>query len=203
MKLLVSTMIFGWTGVILFLFLSFSYQKLAKSNEFALVHIVMAIMYATWLPLPFTLNHILKIEYLQIGTIFGIVYLLLLVSAMTLQAGHITFIVKENDNRGITDIQGEYMMFTLSNPLEATVNIFKCIWALFLALAFWNQNERIMAVIMLFFSFLIFYYLAIVLNTVMVKQMKLFSWVKQNIYFTNLETFSFFFVLLIYLTLVP
>lgn len=196
-------MIFGWTGVILFLFLSFSYQKLAKSNEFALVHIVMAIMYATWLPLPFTLNHILKIEYLQIGTIFGIVYLLLLVSAMTLQAGHITFIVKENDNRGITDIQGEYMMFTLSNPLEATVNIFKCIWALFLALAFWNQNERIMAVIMLFFSFLIFYYLAIVLNTVMVKQMKLFSWVKQNIYFTNLETFSFFFVLLIYLTLVP
>ncbi|WP_405100234.1 hypothetical protein [Oceanobacillus sp. FSL H7-0719] len=201
--MLVSTMIFGWTGVILFLFLSFSYQKLAKSNEFALVHIVMAIMYATWLPLPFTLNHILKIEYLQIGTIFGIVYLLLLVSAMTLQAGHITFIVKENDNRGITDIQGEYMMFTLSNPLEATVNIFKCIWALFLALAFWNQNERIMAVIMLFFSFLIFYYLAIVLNTVMVKQMKLFSWVKQNIYFTNLETFSFFFVLLIYLTLVP
>lgn len=203
MKLLVSTMIFGWTGVILFLFLSFSYQKLAESNEFALVHIVMAMMYATWLPLPFTLNHILKIEYLQIGTIFGIVYLLLLVSAMTLQAGHITFIVKENDNRGITDIQGEYMMFTLSNPLEATVNIFKCIWALFLALAFWNQNERIMAVIMLFFSFLIFYYLAIVLNTVMVKQMKLFSWVKQNIYFTNLETFSFFFVLLIYLTLVP
>jgi hypothetical protein len=196
-------MIFGWTGVILFLFLSFSYQKLAESNEFALVHIVMAMMYATWLPLPFTLNHILKIEYLQIGTIFGIVYLLLLVSAMTLQAGHITFIVKENDNRGITDIQGEYMMFTLSNPLEATVNIFKCIWALFLALAFWNQNERIMAVIMLFFSFLIFYYLAIVLNTVMVKQMKLFSWVKQNIYFTNLETFSFFFVLLIYLTLVP
>lgn len=203
MKLLVSTMIFGWTGVILFLFLSFSYQKLAESNEFALVHIVMAMMYATWLPLPFTLNHILKIEYLQIGTIFGIVYLLLLVSAMTLQAGHITFIVKENDNRGITDIQGEYMMFTLSNPLEATVNIFKCIWALFLALAFWNQNERIMTVIMLFFSFLIFYYLAIVLNTVMVKQMKLFSWVKQNIYFTNLETFSFFFVLLIYLTLVP
>lgn len=196
-------MIFGWTGVILFLFLSFSYQKLAESNEFALVHIVMAIMYATWLPLPFTLNHILKIEYLQIGTIFGIVYLLLLVSAMTLQAGHITFIVKENDNRGITDIQGEYMMFTLSNPFEATVNIFKCIWALFLALAFWNQNERVMAVIMLFFSFLIFYYLAIVLNTVMVKQMKLFSWVKQNIYFTNLETFSFFFVLLIYLTFVP
>lgn len=195
-----STMILGWIGIIIFLIILLSFRRMAKNNEFALLHILMALMYAMWLPLPFTLIRILKAEYLQIGAIFGLVYLLMLVITMTFQAGHITFIVKKNEDKLITAMQGEYMMFTLSNPFEALVNVFKCIWALFLALAFWNQNESVMAILMTVFSLLIFYYLAIMINSVLVKQMKLFSKVKPNMYLTNIETFLFFLALLIYIT---
>lgn len=196
----VSTLILGWIGIIIFLIILLSYRRMAKNNEFALLHMLMALMYAMWLPLPFTLIRILKADHLQIGAIFGVVYLFMLVITMTFQAGHITFIVKKNDDKLITPIQSEYMMFTLSNPFEALVNVFKCMWALFLALAFWDQNESMMAILMTVFSLLIFYYLAIMINSVLVKQIKLFSKVKPNMYLINIETFLFFFALLIFIT---
>ncbi len=201
--MLLTTTILGWIGIIMFLGIMLSYRWITRNNEFALLHILLAFMFAMWLPLPFTLVHILNVEYLRIGAIFGTVYLLMLVVTMTLQAGHIAFIEKTNDGKEIPAVQGQYMMSTLSDPFEGLANIFKCIWGLFLALAFWQESERILAVSMFLFCLFIFYYLAITINTVLVKQVKLFSQVKANIYLTNLETFLFFLVLVIFITVMP
>lgn len=86
---------------------------MAKNNEFAFLHFLLAWMYAFWLPVPLALNQLLDFDYLQTGNIFGFLYLIMLILTMVLQMGHITYIVKNNTGQAITDKQGEYMMATL------------------------------------------------------------------------------------------
>ncbi|MBP1971505.1 hypothetical protein J2Z83_003656 [Virgibacillus natechei] len=198
--MLISTMTLGWIGVLLFLTIIFTVQKMMKNNEFAFIHILMALMYAMWLPLPLALNQLLNSEILQVGTIFGFVYLIMLVITMALQTGHITYLVKHNDDKSITDEQGNYMMATLSNPFESLLGVFKCIWAIFLGITFWNSGEMVMAGLMFLFSLLLFYYLVILLDKSLVKRIKLFSKVKPNPYIINLETLFFFIILMSYIS---
>ncbi len=199
--MLISTMILGWIGVIIFLILIFTYQMLVKSNEFAFLHLIMTIMYAMWFPLPLVLYDLLNSDVLLVGTLFGLAYLFSLVISMALQTGHIAFITKNNKDYSITDKLGEYMMSTLSNPLESLLGVFKGIWAIFLGIAFWQNDEMLMASIMLIFASFIIYYLFIMLDTSLVKRVKLFSKIKPNPYFVNLETLLFFIILMSYITL--
>lgn len=198
--MLISTIILGWIGILIFLIIALAFHILVKNNEFAFLHILMALMYAMWFPLPLALYQLLNSKLLQVGTIFGLVYLIMLVITMTLQTGHIAYIVKLNDNKSITDKQGDYMMATLSNPFEGLANVFKSIWALFLGITFWSNGELLMANIMLLFSLLIFYYLFIVLDKSLKKRIKFFSKVKTNTVLINFETLFFFIVLMSYIT---
>ena len=189
--LITSAVILGWLGVLLYLGLALSFQKLAKLNEYALIHLIMAILYALWLPLPVALYMLLPSEPLMTGIIFGLAYLFMLIITMALQAGYIAYIMKTPSQ------QGEYMMATLSNPFEKLANLFKSIWALFLAIAFWTAGELFMVVIMTLYSLLFFYYLSLLLSATIVRQIPR---VKPNMYVTNLETLLFFIILLGYLS---
>lgn len=173
---------------------------MAKNNEYALIHILMAIMYAMWLPLPITLFQLLNSDVLVVGTVFGFVYLLMLVSTMALQTGHISFIVKHNDDHAITDKHGDYMMATLTNPYESLIGVFKSIWAIFLGITFWMSGEILMAILMTLFGLLLIYYLFIMLDASLVKRVNLFSKVKPNPFVINLETLFFFVILTSYIT---
>lgn len=198
--MLISTIILGWIGILIFLIIVFTFHKLIKNNEFAFLHILLALMYAMWFPLPLTLYQLLNSKILQVGTIFGLVYLFMLVITMTLQTGHISYIVKHNDNKLITDEHRDYMMATLSNPFEGIANVFKSIWALFLGITFWNSGEILMASVMFLFTLLFFYYLFIILDTSLIKRFKFFSNAKANTFLINLETLFFFIVLMSYIT---
>ncbi|MDR4314294.1 Uncharacterised protein [Niallia circulans] len=198
--MLISTIIMGWIGIIIFLIIVFTFQKKAKSNEFAFMHILMALMYAMWLPLPLALNQLLNSESLQVGSIFGLAYLFMLIISMSLQTGHITYMVKHNDDKSITESQGNYMMATLSNPFELVANIFKCIWSVFLCITFWKDEQVIMTSLMFLFSLLLFYYLFIMLDTSLLKRVKVLSKVKANPFIINLETLFFFIILMSYIT---
>lgn len=198
--MLISTIIMGWIGIIIFLIIVFTFQKMAKSNEFAFMHILMALMYAMWLPLPLALNQLLNSESLQVGSIFGLAYLFMLIISMSLQTGHITYMVKHNDDKSITESQGNYMMATLSNPFELVANIFKCIWSVFLCITFWKDEQVIMTSLMFLFSLLLFYYLFIMLDTSLLKRVKVLSKVKANPFIINLETLFFFIILMSYIT---
>ncbi len=199
--MLISTGILGWIGILIFLIIIFTFLKLIKRNEFAFLHISMAFMYAMWFPLPVALYELLNSKLLLVGTIFGFIYLMLIVITMTLQAGHLTFMLKHNPNNSITNTHGDYMMSTLSNPFEGVANIFKSIWALFLGFAFWSNGDVFLASIMFLFTSLIFYYLPLVVATTLLEPIKLFSKVKNNTFFVNIETLLFFVVLISYLTL--
>ena len=196
----ISTVAFGWVGILIFLIIAFTFRKLVENNEFAFLHILMALTYAMWFPLPLTLYQLLNAKILQTGTIFGLMYLIMIVITMTLQTGHIAYLVKQVDDASISNKHSDYVMATLSKPFEGLANVFKSIWALFLGITFWNNGEMVMANIMFLFSSLIFYYVFLVLDESLLKGIKFFSKAKANTFFINLETLCFFIVLMSYIT---
>ncbi|MGF3073650.1 hypothetical protein ACQV2T_08940 [Facklamia sp. P13069] len=200
--MLFSTIIFGWIGILIFLLILFNFKKMTENNEYALLHLMQAIMYAMWLPLPFVLYQLLDSDILLVGSVFGSVYLILLVAGMALQTGHIAFLAKYNEDKKISDSQTNYMMATLSLPYEGLVNFFKCLWAIFLGLCFWQKGEGIMAVVMFLFGLFIFYYPIIILDASLVKSVKLFEKIKPNTVLVNVETFLFFLTLMVYITFI-
>ena len=195
--MLYSTILLGWVGILIFLIIIFSLRSLVKNNEYGLIHILMAIMYAMWLPVPLALYFVLDIDFLIVGSTFGFVYLMMLVMTMALQTGHIAYVRKQND---VPLINANNIMATLSNPFEALANVFKSIWALFLGVSFWSIGATTMAVIMFLSSSLIFYYLILAINTSLVKQIDIFSKVKANSVVTNFETLLFFIALMSYIS---
>ncbi|WP_262173646.1 hypothetical protein [Saccharococcus sp. Marseille-Q5394] len=199
--MLISTMILGWIGVLLYLIIIFTFKKMARSNEYAFLHLLMALMYAMWLPLPLALHQLIESDALLVGTVFGLAYLIMLVISMVLQTGHIAFISKCNEDYSITEKHTEYMMATFTKPFESLLGIFKSIWALFLAISFWQSDEYTTAIIMFLFGLFIFYYLLITLDASLVKRVKLLSKVKPNVVIVNLEIVAFFIILMSYVTL--
>ncbi|MGX7107910.1 hypothetical protein [Facklamia miroungae] len=116
------------------------------------MHLLLALMYAMWLPLPIVLYRLLESDLLLVGAVFGFVYLILLVAGMVLQTGHLAYISQHNEDGAIKDSYINYMMATLSHPYEGLVNVFKCIWAVFLGITFFNNGEVLMAGLMFLFG---------------------------------------------------
>lgn len=198
--MLYSSIILGWIGIAIFLIIVITFQKMMRSNEFALLHMLMAIMYSMWFPLPILLYQLQNTDVLLAGTLFGLAYLFSLVISMVLQTGHIAFFVKNNEDHVISNKMGDYMMATLTNPLESFLNICKCIWALFLGIAFWQNGEIVMSIIMFTFTLFIFYYILIMLDAILTKRLRLLSKVRPNPIIVNLETLLFFITLMYYVT---
>ncbi|MGP4072051.1 hypothetical protein ACTWQB_05805 [Piscibacillus sp. B03] len=194
-----STIILGWIGVIIYLMIMFTYQKLAKHNEYGFIHMLMALMYTLWLPIPIVLYKLIDLELLLVGTIFGTVSLIMMLMTMTFQTGHIVFLTKQTEQK-IPDSTGNYMMATLSNPFEVLANVLRMVWAIFLALSFWSINQIAMAMIMSTFSLLSIYYLLMMIDTSLVKRVTFLEKFKPNMILVNSETLSFFSILVIYLT---
>ncbi|WP_404451517.1 hypothetical protein LG329_14435 [Virgibacillus necropolis] len=194
------TIILGWVGIALFITLAATFQGLAKRNEFGFIHLIMAFMYAMWLPLPLALGESLNEEFLIVGTIFGEVYLIMIIITMTLQTGHLVHSAKQENDKELWEERVDWMMDTLTSPYEVLANIFKSVWAIFLAVAFWNESNMFMGSLMSLFSLLIVYFFIILLNSSLVHPIKFLSKVKPNPFIFNLETILFFLSLMIYIT---
>jgi hypothetical protein len=193
--MVLSAVILGWIGILIFLIIALTFNKLMNNNEFGFLHILMAFMYAMWLPLPIVMTHLLKNDALQIGMIFGIIYLCMMVITMAFQTGHIVHTEREGNKSIAQEERSNHMMATLSGPFELLANILKCIWALFLAIAFWENNHFILTVIMSLFSLLIVYFLPILIDISLLKRITFFGKFKPNPYLFNIETLCFFLIL--------
>lgn len=199
--MLLSAVILGWIGILIFLFIATTINKLVKNNEFGFLHILMAIMYAMWVPIPIAMTHLLNNEALQVGMIFGIIYLSMMIITMAFQTGHIVHIERESKKSTTQEERSNHMMATLSGPFELLANILKCMWALFLTIAFWENNNFLLAIIMSLFCLLIVYFLAILVDISLLKRIKFFGRFKPNPYFFNVETFCFFLILVSFISL--
>ncbi|NAP01739.1 hypothetical protein FRY77_38025 [Halomonas sp. MG34] len=133
--MLLSTVILGWIGIGVFVTILLTFMKLMKNKEQGLLHVVMGFMYAMWLPLPFALYFEQEQELLLTGSIFGFVYLLMLVITMGFQAGHIVHIVKQEQSE-IWEERATWMLDTFSSSYENLAGVFKSVWSIFLAISF-------------------------------------------------------------------
>ena len=112
--IIISTLLLGWIGIILFLFLAVTFPKLAKNNEFGFIHILMAMMYAMWLPIPIALYEILHTASLKVGMIFGLVYLSMMIITISFQTGHIVHSEKVSQPQAIS----KHLMATYQDHLN-------------------------------------------------------------------------------------
>jgi len=195
-QIITSTLVLGWIGILLFLILAITFPVLAKNNEFGLIHIIMAFMYAMWLPIPIMMYEILHNSILKIGMIFGLVYLSMMIMTMSLQTGHIVHSEKESQSQTISN----HMMATLSGPFELMANILKSIWVFFLAVAFLEQQYVVMASLMGTISLLIIYFFLLLVKNSLIKPNKFLKRMVVNPYFLNLEMFCLFLSLIIFIS---
>lgn len=196
--IIISTLVLGWIGILLFVILAVTFPKLAKNNEFGFIHILMAFMYTMWLPIPITLYEILHTTSLKVGMIFGLVYLSMMIITMSLQTGHIVHSAKESQSQAISN----HFMEILSGPFELMANIVKSIWVLFLAVAFWEQEYVMMANLMGIIGILIIYFVLLLIKESLLKPNIILNRIVGNPYFFNIEVFCLFVSLLIFLTFI-
>lgn len=199
--MVLSTVILGWIGILLFFVIAITFNNLLKNNEFGFLHILMAVMYVMWVPIPIAMTHLLNSEALQVGMIFGIIYLSMLIMTMALQTGHIVHIERESHKSTTQVERSNHMMATLSGPFEILANILKCMWAFFLTIAFWQNDNFLMAIIMSLFCLLIVYFLAILVDISLLKRIKFLGRFKPNPYFISVETLCFFLILMIFISI--
>ena len=192
------TIIFGWLGMILYASIAVFYIGLMKRGEFALIHTLFALTFAMWLPLPLAIYKTEMSEMLLVGTLFGSLYLIMMIITMTLQAGHLAYI---SGNTEINAKSANHLMTILSSPFEAMANVLKCIWALCLGLAFWANGLKWLALLLFLISLFGVYYLLLVLKASIKKRGTFVDYIKGNVYWSNAETLLLFGSLLCYLTL--
>lgn len=197
--MIASALICGYIGIFIFIIVAVSFQKMNQNEEYGLIHLLMALMYAVWLPIPIAIYILTESELLIIGSIFGIVYLSMLVITMIIQTGHLVHSVKEARKSGSWEERDTWMFAVFAGPYEVFANVLKGIWALFLAITFWETGEFLMGSLMSLFSLLSIYYLLLLVKTSMVRQYKYLDKIKANPYLLNLETIVFFVVLVVYI----
>ncbi|CDO02598.1 hypothetical protein BN988_01071 [Oceanobacillus picturae] len=198
--MLLSTVILGWIGIGVFVTILLTFMKLMKNKEQGLLHVVMGFMYAMWLPLPFALYFEQEQELLLTGSIFGFVYLLMLVITMGFQAGHIVHIVKQEQSE-IWEERATWMLDTFSSSYENLAGVFKSVWSIFLAISFWLNGETWIAILMSLFSLMIIYYVNNLVNQSTIKRIKFLEKLKPNPFIYNIEALLFFLTLMIYITM--
>lgn len=197
---MMGAIVLGWIGLALFIGLLCTYRTLMEHNEYALIHLWMVLMYTMWLPIPVVYDRMMNVEQYVIGAIFGTVYLLLLIIGLLLQTGHLVFTLKHQEKEKISNEIAQYMMVTLSHPLEAFANVLRGGWAISLSVAFWQNEALIWSIVMMIWAVGTLYYIAISLDASLVKRFKILERVKPHPLFVNIDTGLFFTVVMSYVT---
>lgn len=195
-----ASIVLGWIGLIIYAIIFVTFQKMLKHKEHSLLHLLMAFMYSAWLPLPIVLYQLLDFEALLVGTIFGYPYLIIMILSMSLQTSHIIHILKQDESIEWEE-RAEWMMETLSGTTEGLANLLKSIWALFLAMAFWQIDQPIMAFSLLLFVLMGVYVLLLLIRSNTYKQINILKKIKGNPIVFNIENIIFFTILMVYLTI--
>jgi hypothetical protein len=200
MPMLITTLAFGWIGILLFLLLAIFLQVLSQKNEFALIHVLLIFIFTCWLPVAFSLVFFISGWTAEIGTLFCVLALIIFIIAMSLQTGHIVYSNKHSkDNKDLWEANDEWMMNLLSDPIEMIAGIFNWIGAIFIGAALLHNNHLFFAVIIFILSFQIFYCFALLFRTCLNYPPKVIQSIKPNSVILNLGLFLYYIVLLLFL----
>jgi hypothetical protein len=140
-------------------------------------------------------------DFLMIGTIFGVLSLLLFIFTMLLQAGHLSYSAKvQGTDKILWENRDEWMLNGLLGGLvELTAGFLKGIWAIFLTICFKLNEQTIFFMIGIVYCILTLFYLNMLFNSSINKKPKFLKYLKLNTVVMNLENVVWFAVLLIWL----
>jgi hypothetical protein len=192
--------IMGWLGILTYLLLILAANKLLKNGESALLHLIICFAFIFFTPLPLYIGTNIHNQYFLLSTVFGYLFLIMIIITMALQVGHLSYSNKQQNNE-IWEERDNWMIHgMLGDVFESIVNVVFHIWILLLAVGFFLVHNFVMGTIMTIFSLFIIRSLGILLNVVIKKPTRLFKVFKMNSTITTIETFIFFLILVCWMT---
>ncbi|MFT8312086.1 MAG: hypothetical protein ABF629_13055 [Sporolactobacillus sp.] len=198
--MLITTLAFGWIGVMLFLLLAVFLKMLTKKNEFALIHLLLIFIFTCWLPVAFSLVFFISGWAARIGTLFCVLALIIFIIAMALQTGQIVYSNKHSkENIDRWEANDEWMMSMLSDPIEMFAGIFNWVGAIFIGLSLLQNNHSFFAAIIFLLSIQLIYCFALLFRTCLNTPPKVIQSIKPNPMILNLGLFLYYIVLLMFL----
>ncbi|MCL1631493.1 hypothetical protein M3N64_05960 [Sporolactobacillus sp. CPB3-1] len=199
-----STILFGGLGILLFLLLAFLLPILSRNNEYALIHVFLIFIFASWLPVVFSCAFFLGDWAAKIGSLFGTVALIIFIVAMALQTGHIAYVNQhEEENEDLWASRDDWMMQMLSDPIELFAGIFFWLSALFVGVSLLNAHHSAFAAAVFVLSLQLPYCGVLLFRTCLNHPPKLLQRIKPNSVVLNLGLFLYLFVVLLFMLMNP
>ncbi|MTI67993.1 MAG: hypothetical protein FH753_15530 [Firmicutes bacterium] len=159
-------------------------------------------MFICWLPIPFVIYLELKTyNFLFIGALLGTVSLIIYIITMILQASHLSYSKGlAYENKDLWERNDDWMINgLLGSQVELLAGLLKGIWIIFLTLTFWLDGQIIFSIIGIVYSLFVVIYLLKLLDTSLIREIKILKEFPINPLVINLETSSWFLILLIWL----
>ncbi|WLD94077.1 hypothetical protein [Alkalihalobacillus sp. AL-G] len=194
-------LLLAWIGLLLYLALFFSFRFLVQRNENALLHLWLAFIFTLFLPVHLLLVRNVQSEITLVATLFGVLYILVLIVTMALQTGHLSYSLKQTERKELWDERDRWIMHgMLGDGFEPFAGVIMNVWLLLLSLAFFESGETIMGLLTALLGLFIIRNFVILLNNTRAKTRKL-KWFQMNPIITNLHTLISFTILIVWLTI--
>lgn len=199
--MVLSTIIIGALGLLIFFIIIISYVKLLKRNESGFLHLLMTFMYICFLPIPITIHYLMNNQTLLIGTVFGVLSILLLIITMIFQASHLSFSARHSkENEKLWKENDLWMMQgLLGSQVELLAYVLKGIWIISLTILFWISHELVFAILGTLYSFTTIVYFFMLIDNSLLKEIALFKKLKFNFIIINLELLIWIIIMLIWI----
>lgn len=200
--MIITTFIIGLIGILIFILILCSFQKLLANNESGFLHLLMSLMFLCWLPIPLVVYVKMKsYDFLLVGTIFGVLAIILYIVTMLLQAGHLSYSAKmQKRDVQLWENRDDWMLNgLLGGQVELMAGFLKGIWIIFLTICFYLSGQTLFFILGIVYSVLTFFYLSMLFDASVNKQISFLKKLKLNSIIINLDNASWFAILLIWI----
>ncbi|WP_425449321.1 hypothetical protein [Dethiothermospora halolimnae] len=192
----------GIIGVIIFITIVATFQKLLRKNESGFLHLLMCFMFICWLPIPFVIYLKMKAySFLFIGALFGTLSLILYIITMIFQASHLSYSARVSyEDKELWRKNDDWMLNgLLGGQVELLAGFLKGIWVIILAVAFLIDGQIVFSIVSIIYSLFTVLYLLKLLDTSLIREIRILKIISINTLVINLETSSWFLLLTIWL----
>ncbi|KGX90121.1 hypothetical protein [Pontibacillus marinus] len=193
-------MILGWLGVLIYLIVIFTANKLLENGESALLHLLICFAFILMTPIPLFLSITNSNQIFILSSVFGYLFLIMIITTMALQVGHLSYSNKQQDKELWEDRDNWMIHGMLGDVYESIVNVVFHIWIMLLAIGFFLEEKFLMGILMTIFTLFIVRSLGILLNEVIQKPIPFLRVFRMNPVITTLETLLFFITILCWIT---
>lgn len=181
-------LILGLFGVLGYLVLILSFQRAVQNKNYALIHYLLAFIYACWIIIPIYYGQVFNNTAI---TVSGGLYLIILIISLSIQ-GTLDVLIRIHPERERDLIS---LSEHVSSPYEEIANIIKSLWIFLLAIEYYSAMNYLWAVLLFISSLTIIYYILALMKSRIRTAFPL-KWFNPNPIFVNVETLVLFLILI-------